>query len=300
MPFIEIRLESDFKITILRRFLGRDIMPQPLCEVFGFPVSDFSEEAIRYRQNKLCPYNNRVPQCTKDKANDPLGVCSMFENGRPVIICPIRFRQDWKIIADTQEFLLPNTNDRVYVTEVGLKDANNETAGNIDVVIIKTEGERIVDFGALEVQAVYISGNIREPFKSYIEDPSNHYNTNWHSRYYPSPDWLSSIKRLEHQLIAKGRIFNTWGKRMAVAIEKQFYDNFRSLHGLVEVSPQEANIAWFLYALSNEPGPHYELKLERTIYMRMEDVLDRFSHLEAGSIHDFEATLRRKLSARGM
>lgn len=31
---------------------------QPLAEVFGFPVDDFSPEADRHRQNRLCPFHN--------------------------------------------------------------------------------------------------------------------------------------------------------------------------------------------------------------------------------------------------
>jgi hypothetical protein len=51
---------------------------QPLCEVFGYLVDNFTPEAIHHRINKLCPYKNDQP-CTKDKADDPLGVCSMWE-----------------------------------------------------------------------------------------------------------------------------------------------------------------------------------------------------------------------------
>jgi len=40
----------------------------PLAEVFGFPPDNFSKTAERYRINRLCPYNNKVPSCTKDKA----------------------------------------------------------------------------------------------------------------------------------------------------------------------------------------------------------------------------------------
>ena len=49
----------------------------PLREVFGFPVDNFSPEATRHRDKKLCPFNNKVPNCTKDKANDPLGTCTI-------------------------------------------------------------------------------------------------------------------------------------------------------------------------------------------------------------------------------
>src|SRR5215831_11225523 len=49
----------------------------PLGEVFGFPTDNFSSEADRYRGHKLCPFGNKVPNCTKDKAENPLGVCSV-------------------------------------------------------------------------------------------------------------------------------------------------------------------------------------------------------------------------------
>ena len=44
---------------------------QPLAEVFGFVVDDLSDQAERYRRLKLCPYNNRVPNSTKDKYGHP-------------------------------------------------------------------------------------------------------------------------------------------------------------------------------------------------------------------------------------
>jgi hypothetical protein len=69
-------------------------MPKhPLGEVFGYPPNNFSVEAERYRLNRLCPFNNKVPNCTKDKAKDPLGVCSVLEEDKVVVTCPIRFRE---------------------------------------------------------------------------------------------------------------------------------------------------------------------------------------------------------------
>ena len=73
---------------------------QPLAEVFGFPIDNMTPEAKRHRDKRLCPFNNRSANCTKDKANDPLGVCSIFDDQAPVITCPVRFRQNW-IIAES-------------------------------------------------------------------------------------------------------------------------------------------------------------------------------------------------------
>jgi hypothetical protein len=101
---------------------------QPLAEVFGFPTHDLSEQAERYRRLKLCPFNNIVPNCTKDKANDPLGVCSIYqaegteEQSGIVITCPIRFRQDWLIAEQAASFFFGSSTAWTSLSEVKLKD----------------------------------------------------------------------------------------------------------------------------------------------------------------------------------
>ena len=63
-------------------------MDNPLAEVFGFPIENESKKAIYYRENRLCPFYNRYPNCTKDKTDNPLGVCSINYNGDAIITCP--------------------------------------------------------------------------------------------------------------------------------------------------------------------------------------------------------------------
>ena len=106
---------------------------QPLAEVFGFPINDLSDQAERYRRLKLCPYHNRVPNCTKDKANDPLGVCSIYydRNGvtEPVITCPVRFRQDWQVAEDAAGFFFDATATWTSLSEVRLRDKHFMSEG---------------------------------------------------------------------------------------------------------------------------------------------------------------------------
>jgi hypothetical protein len=152
----------------------------PLAEVFGFPTNNFSEQAGRYRHSRLCPYNNKVPNCTKDKANDPLGVCSIYHKQTPVITCPIRFRQDWIIAENAAELFFGENANWTSLTEVRLKDASGQSAGNIDMVLVSYDDRgKVVDFGAVEVQAVYISGNVRKPFETYISDPNGWASVEW-------------------------------------------------------------------------------------------------------------------------
>jgi hypothetical protein len=105
-----------------------------LAEVFGFPVDNLSVKAERYRTSKLCPFNNRVPSCTKDKANDPLGVCSVFHENEAVVTCPVRFRQDWIIAENAARFFFKENVSWTSLTEVKLTDKHDRTAGNIDLV----------------------------------------------------------------------------------------------------------------------------------------------------------------------
>jgi hypothetical protein len=102
---------------------------QPLGEVFGFPIDNMSAATDRHRRDRLCPFNNRVPSCTKDKANDPLGVCSVIDEGEVVITCPVRFRQDWIIATDAANFFFPKSKWTT-LTEVQLNDRHSKGGCN--------------------------------------------------------------------------------------------------------------------------------------------------------------------------
>ena len=67
-----------------------------------------------------------------------------------MITCPIRLRQDFKIIADAVDFFFPGAR-YVPLTELRLKDKNGKSAGNIEIVIAAVNDEdNIIDFGAVE------------------------------------------------------------------------------------------------------------------------------------------------------
>ena len=188
---------------------------QPLAEVFGHLPTDFSPKAIRYRKNKLCPFNNKVPSCTKDKAKDPLGVCSIYNRESAVITCPVRFREEWLIADDAADFFFPEGATWTSLTEVRLADFDGKSAGNIDVVLVAYDRDgRVYDFGSLEIQAVYISGNVRDPFTHYMSDCRANASMNWTNQpHYPRPDFLSSSrKHLAPQLMFKGGILQAWKK----------------------------------------------------------------------------------------
>ena len=273
---------------------------QPLAEVFGFPIDNATEEARRYQKNRLCPYNNKVPNCTKDKAEDPLGVCSLFEEETTTIVCPVRFRQGWIITVEAAKFFFPPDAKWTSLTEVRLKDKNGRSAGNIDIVLVSyDDAGRITDFGSVEVQGVYISGNLTRPFRYFMANPEVRGPTmDWSGeRNYPRPDYLSSSrKRLAPQMIYKGGIVKGWGKKQVVIVHRNFY---RTLPPLKKVEQARADIAWHLYGLKHDAITNrYNLVLEEIVYTPFEPSLEQITRAEAGPMEEFVAKLQEKLDVK--
>ena len=270
---------------------------QPLAEVFGFTIENQGERADRYRKDKLCPFNNIVSNCTKNSIEFPLGVCSLYHKQKPVIICPVRFREDWNIISDAAKFFFDEKVAWTHVGEVRLNDKHGKSAGNIDYVLVAYDNlGQIVNFGSLEVQSVYISGNITGPFTAFLQDPNPHFT--WpNALKYPKPDYLSSSrKRLIPQIIAKGSILNQWNKKQAVVLQTAF---FSTLPHFLEFSESESDFAFFLYDLVPEDeSQSFNLKLQRVVYTKFAIALEQIAKFEAGSINGFTELLQRKLDAK--
>ena len=262
-------------------------------------MDNFSPEAERYRRYKLCPFNNKVPNCTKDKANDPLGVCSIFDGNRISITCPIRFRQEWFIAEDAAAFFFAANSTWTSLTEVRLRDKQGKSAGNVDIVLVEYDSTgKVVDFGALEIQAVYISGNVRRPFEFYMEDPVSRSDMDWTGRAnYPHPDYLSSSrKRLAPQLLYKGGILSDWNKKIPVALDKGLFDTLPTLE---ESDPQQADIAWFVYDLQlDQTQNRYSLARHRTVYTTFSKALEQITRPEVGNVEEFVQNLQTKLDEK--
>jgi hypothetical protein len=165
------------------------------------------------------------------------------------------------------------------------------------VLVSYDDRGRVLDFGAIEVQAVYISGNVRQPFETYMNNPEGWDSVDWSklAAYYPTPDYLSSSrKRLVPQLLYKGTILQEWGKKQPIAVQKRF---FETLPQLPQVQQQDAEIAWKLYDLEPQ-GEKFNLALTKTIYTEYWAALNRISTPQVGKLEDFMDVLQRKLDSK--
>ena len=166
-------------------------------------------------------------------------------------------------------------------------------------MLVSYDGKgKVTDFGALEVQAVYISGNVRNPFEYYMQAPSRHASMDWRGRpNYPNPDYLSSSrKRLAPQLIFKGGVLRAWNKKIAVALNRGF---FETLPKLDEVRPKAADIAWFIYDLQyHSVEKVYKLVRHKTAYTRFSESLDKITRSEPGDVKNFIEYLQEKVDEK--
>ena len=67
---------------------------------------------------------------------------------RPVITCPVRFRENWLIADDAADFFFGEDATWTSLTEVRLTDYYGKSAGNIDVVL-----SRMTKWGVFTISA---------------------------------------------------------------------------------------------------------------------------------------------------
>lgn len=264
----------------------------PLGEVFGYPTNNLSEETKHQRDNELCRFKGYGQPCTKVNAGIKIGVCSVLSKGSCVITCPYRFVESGVIFEEACKFAFGTDLNCRVIPEVSIHDATGKVAGNVDFVAVKLDSNKeILNFASVEIQGVYITGNVSNPFRDYLASPSADFE--WTQRGYPKPDYRSSQKRLIAQIRLKGEIFRSWNKKQIVVIQKSFYE---SLPKVDRVSGEFADVLWVIVDLMyNDSKKIYELVVVDRVYTYFNDVLHVMGRSPAGSITKFLATLTDKL-----
>lgn len=137
-------------------------------------------------------------------------------------------------------------------------DEEGKKAGRIDWLLIDpaTENDTDPKWCALETQAVYFSGDKMGPeFDAYANNPD--------SVLFPvgfrRPDYRSSgPKRLAPQLSVKVPVLRGWGKKVAVLVDKYFFDSMCDLpeafiHGRSDKEKRDnCEVAWFVVDYDSE------------------------------------------------
>jgi len=257
--------------------------------------------------NERCPFLPGSGMCNKEG-----GVCSLLaylknddgtvepdsKRSDLVTLCPNRFWEQQIVFKAVGESILGTTQPTI-VKEVGFLQRVDRTGkvtskmvGRIDAVLLRTnEKEEIEDWCALEMQAVYISGkSIEHEFKA-IEKES-------HQLLFPvfnhRPDFRSSApKRLMPQLQIKVPSLRRWGKKMAVVVDKPFYDSSAPIKEVPNIS--NADIAWFIVDYNGLNG---QLQLQKKTYTTLESSIVGLTAGEPVTKQQFEEQLSSYLKNR--
>lgn len=264
-----------------------------LEEVFGYSIADNTVEAQNARSSRLCPFNNVGAFCTKDKKEAPLGVCTLRHLNQISAICPVRFRENWRILNDAAKFFFPEEAKWTCLPEVRLPNESGKGVGKIDFVLVAYDEDGLVtNYGGLEVQSVYISGNIRVPFEAFMESPDEYGRLDWAElKNSPHPDFLSSLKRVIPQLYTKSRVLRKWGRKMAIAVDEPF---FNSLPPIEAVGQASADLLWLVYGFENAEQ-RSKMVLRKRVHCDLRDALSSMMDPSVGEESQFITQLQAKM-----
>ncbi|WP_420638724.1 NotI family restriction endonuclease [Candidatus Poriferisocius sp.] len=253
-------------------------------------------------EHPACPFQADKPPCSKRG-----GVCSIrrYTEGTdnrigdpiddPVITCPRRFEEQDLVT----KWLTEVANFPIHDTEVAREvpfmrsTETNKPAGKIDMVIAHSHGDEL-RWHALEIQAVYFSGKgMTQEFQQLRddeEDPPPFPDAIRH------PDWRSSsAKRLMPQLDIKAPTVRRWGAKLAIAIDRPF---FQAVGGASETPSKDLNdgdIIWLVVRLAPTKRNAFTLVRDHWEVLTLEDTKERLQAARTVSKSDFEAGLGTRL-----
>jgi len=239
-----------------------------------------------------CPF--RGGSCTKSG-----GVCSMRlytadgvhinePAGATVIMCPCRFEQDGTLTRWLAEIVGFDPPAAMLAREVPfMVGATGRPAGKVDLVIA-AEYHDLRWYG-LEIQAVYFSG-------PGMDSEFRHIGATAGSRPpFPSqtrrPDWRSSsAKRLAPQLQIKVPTMRRWGSKLAVAVDRPFFDAIGGPSANPSRDLDAGDVIW----LVPEATPT-GLRAEHWEVLTLEQSCEKLLAATPISRTDFEGQLRDRL-----
>jgi len=282
-------------------------------EWYGRRIDAISaSDKIRYAtlsgsNKEPCPYRPGEGKCNKIG-----GVCSLAvyrkkedgtivldpENPDMVTLCPMRFWQDFVVFREAAKVVL-QSNAPSLIKEIGfLKSIDHtgrtteETVSRIDMVLADIDTRnRIRDWCALEMQAVYFSGrSMKTEFQAIKNDPEK--------LLFPAgirrPDFRSSgPKRLMPQLQIKIPALRRWGKKMVVVVDNPFFKSIAPMKRARHIS--NADIAWFVV---DYYGPGATLRVADIVLTTLESSVDGLTAGVPVSKDEFEKDLLTYLAGK--
>lgn len=268
---------------------------------FPCPFQPKKQDAICLKEGGVCSLRLYSP-ATHPETNEVIGGIPVGgKQGNLRATCPHRFHEDLDIFKWAGETILGDPNP-LLVSEVGFLESlatidneGGDDAGRIDMVLVstKTRHDEPLAWAALEIQAVCFSGAaMREEFKAFN-------NTTADCVAFPTgrrrPDYRSSgLKGLMPQLQVKVPTLRRWGKKMAVVVDRAFFDSIGEMDNVSDIS--NADIVWFVVRFEEVEGKNRTRIVRDEIrYTTLEGSIRGMTVSRPVSLSTFEARINKKL-----
>ena len=169
----------------------------------------------------------------------------------------------------------------------------DKPAGKIDLVVARAVGGDLNWYG-LEIQAVYFSGTgMGSEFERLKTDDRN-------PPPFPNairrPDWRSSsAKRLMPQLQVKVPTLRRWGSKMAVAVDRPFFDAVGGVSSDYSRDLSDGDVIWLVPELKRRDDGSWQLTPGHWEVLTLEATVDKLLAAETVRRGKFEQDLRMKL-----
>jgi|SRR5579864_987496 len=215
--------------------------------------------------------------------------------------CPSRFEQDNTVYRWVGEVLLGSkkaiaTGEIPFLQRVPrMGDENPQTArevGRIDNVLVLPRASSL-KWCPVEKQAVYFSGKkMAHEFKyilNFNEDglPFPQFNRR--------PDYRSSgPKRLLPQLQVKVPTLRTWGKKMAVIVDEDFFKELGHINRANDLS--NAEVVWFVVRYVEQIAGRVRLEPSQSFMTTLDESIKGLVAAVPLPLTEFEEKIRAKLS----
>lgn len=284
-----------------------------IAEWFGQPFLELSLAARRRLAKSALKEDNEPPPCPFQSGRPPCrkrgGVCSIqryegnadgrlgVPNGDPAIVCPARFEDKQLLLKWLAEIVGFSPNEAMVAREVPFMrgTGTERPAGKIDLVVAKTTNGNLHWYG-LEIQAVYFSGPGMDSEFSVLRDDDHRQPP------YPGsvrrPDWRSSsAKRLMPQLQIKVPTLRRWGSKIAVAVDRPFFESIGGPSAAPSRDLNDGDIIWLVPELTQNEDGYFELSRGHWEVLTLEDTSSKLLAAETIRREVFERELRNKLEA---
>lgn len=277
----------------IAEWYGRDLT--------GIPVSE-RKRLAQLKAPKLvdCPFS-------RGACNKKGGVCSIRPfvqtsdsvwnpDGAPSATCPRRFEEESIVAGWIGEIILGESSPRI-VTELPFLSGTahdgsptGASVGKIDMVLAGRDSDPL-NWCAVEIQSVYFSGQNMGVEFAHLKDSDDEGTPAPQGKRHP--DFRSSgPKRLMPQLQIKVPTISRWGRKMAVVIDRAFWESLSPMDEVNDVS--NCDIAWFVADYESIGG---RFRLRRGS-LHLTTLVRAVEGLTAGGpvpLSEFESSLKKKL-----